>query len=77
MKKSKITLVVLILLTIISAIISNETQSYIVLGIIGLAILKFIGVSFYFMDLRQANVFWKGSILIFLALFSAVLLIII
>ncbi|WP_347924262.1 cytochrome C oxidase subunit IV family protein [Pontimicrobium sp. SW4] len=77
MKKLLVTLTILIALTIITAIISSATVSYVVIVILLLAVLKFIGVSFYFMDLRHANVFWKGSILIFLALFLATILIII
>ncbi len=76
MKKTlHITLLVLIVLTLISAIVSNKELSYTVGGIIILAVLKFIGVSFYFMELKKANIFWKASILIFLMLFSTVILI--
>ncbi len=67
----------LVLLTLFSAMVSSVKGPHTSFGIIALAGLKFIGVSFYFMELKQANAFWKGSILIFLALFSAVLLIII
>lgn len=74
MKNQKITLVVLILLTVISAVISNVPEIYVAIGIMGLAVLKFIGVSFYFMELKKANAFWKGSILIFLALFTTIIL---
>lgn len=77
MKKTTITLGILILLTIISAIISSLKDNYIVFGIMILAVLKFIGVSFYFMDLKHAHSFWKGSLLIFLILFSTTILLII
>ena len=75
MKSLSIILAGLIVLTLISAIVSTGEQSYTVIGIIILAVLKFIGVSFYFMELKKANSFWKASILIFLMLFSLVILI--
>ena len=77
MKKTIITLSVLVLLTIISAIISALEINNIAFAIILLAGLKFIGVSFYFMDLKQAHPFWKGSIIFFLALIFTTILIII
>ncbi len=77
MNKTAITLVVLILLTIISAFVSSMAEYYVTLSVLALAALKFIGVSFYFMDLKHANAFWKGSILIFLLLFLATILIIV
>ena len=76
MKKLLIVLVVLIALTLITAIISNVDTSYTVIAILFLAVLKFIGVSFYFMEIKQAHSFWKTSLLIFLGLFSATVLII-
>lgn len=76
-KKLVIILSVLIVFTLLSAMVSKGSEIYAVWGILGLAILKFIGVSFHFMELQHANAFWKGSILIFLALFSSVLIIVI
>ena len=77
MKKLKTILVLLIVLTIIAALISNNGVIYAVFGILILAVLKFIGVSFFFMDLRKAHPFWKGSILAFLLIFITMILIII
>jgi len=77
MNKRIITLVVLILLTIISAVVSSVAEVYLVISVLLFAVLKFIGVSFYFMEMKHAHVFWKGSIVVFLALFSATILIII
>ena len=55
------TLALLILLTIITAIISvNYNNLKIVLIIIlGLSGIKFLAVSFQFMELKKANSFWK------------------
>jgi heme/copper-type cytochrome/quinol oxidase subunit 4 len=77
MKKTIITLSLLVLLTIISAIVSALEINNIAFTIILLAGLKFIGVSFYFMDLKQAHTFWKGSIIFFLTLIFTTILIII
>ena len=75
MKKLNISLAGLIVLTLLSALVSNREQSYAVIGVIILAILKFIGVSFYFMELKKANLFWKACILIYLMLFSIIIVI--
>lgn len=77
MKKLKITLAILIIFTLIAAIISNNGRVYAVFGILILAAIKFIGVSFFFMDLRKGHSFWKGSILAFLLIFITMILIII
>ncbi|WP_298371064.1 cytochrome C oxidase subunit IV family protein [uncultured Lutibacter sp.] len=65
-------LIVLIVLTIVSAIFSNSNLEFTSTIILILSIFKFVGVSFYFMELRKAHVFWKASVLIFLFLFSVV-----
>jgi len=64
-------LIILVILTVVSAFISGKliNSTYTVAIIISLSILKFIGVSFYFMELKNAHVFWKTSILVFLSLF--------
>ena len=75
MKNSILTLVVLIVLTIAVAIISKTSGVYVVRGILVLSALKFIGISFFFMDLRKAHPFWKISVCIYLFVFVSVLLI--
>lgn len=77
MKKLKITLTILIALTIIATLISNNGGIYATFGVLFLAVLKFIGVSFFFMDLRKGHSFWKGSVLVFLLIFTTMILIII
>jgi len=76
MKNQIITLAILVLLTLISAMLANGNGAFLVIGILVLAVFKFIGVSFYFMELKQANGFWKGSVLVFLMLFISTVLII-
>ena len=70
-KKLTIVWIVLIVFTLISAIISTNfsDNKYAINMIIFLAVLKFIGVSFYLMELKKEHVFWKISVLVFLVLF--------
>jgi hypothetical protein len=67
----------LVLLTISSALVGNNFQhhKYIIAIIIGLTIVKFLGISFFFMELRKANPFWKTAIIIYLVLFSTIAII--
>jgi hypothetical protein len=55
------TLILLILLTIITAIISVYYNNFQVVTIIILSLsgIKFLAVSFQFMELKKANSFWK------------------
>lgn len=66
----------LILLTISTALISNFIPvSGLAVGLImGLSMLKFILVSFQFMELKKANSFWKGSLIFVLGLIIIVLI---
>jgi len=78
MKKREFIIVwiVLVLLTVVSAIISISEIGLKIEIILGLAILKFIGVTFYFMNLKKGHIFWKLSILLFLLMFSIIILVI-
>ncbi|WP_372792629.1 cytochrome C oxidase subunit IV family protein [Lutibacter sp.] len=67
--------VLLVLLTITVGVISSFSLSYAAIAILGLSALKFIGVSFYFMELKKAHIFWKAAILIYVFLFSIITLI--
>jgi hypothetical protein len=64
----------LILLTISSALVGNifPHYSYIIAVIIGLTMVKFLGISFFFMELRKAHYFWKTIIIIYLFIFSII-----
>jgi len=70
-------LVGLIFLTAVSAIVSTSlvNSNYVASIIIIVSILKFIGVSFYFMELKKAHVFWKSSILFFVMIFAIITII--
>ncbi len=56
---SKITWILLLVLTIASAVFSNMQGNYIIPIIMALAVFKFIGVAFQFMELKKAHSFWK------------------
>lgn len=67
-----ITWLILILLTVISAVFANLDIDNVAIIILGLSFLKFIGVAFFFMELKKANVFWKVLLVAFLALLLTV-----
>lgn len=75
-KSAIITWVSLLILTILSVLFSNLEKKFIVFLLLGLAILKFFGVVFQFMELKKAHVFWKVSILFFVLIFSLLILLI-
>ena len=75
-KQNVITWILLLLLTVIAGHISNAHLSYVIPLILLLAILKFIGVAFNFMELKKANVLWGVLILGFLVVFGGLILLI-
>lgn len=71
MKKTLfITYGLLIVLTASTALISNtmSVSSITIVLIMGLSVLKFLLVSFEFMELKKANSFWKVSVISVLGL---------
>lgn len=73
-KKINITYIILLILTITVAVISSNKSLFSV--ILVLALLKFWMVAFQFMELKNANGFWKFLIIVFgLVIGGAVLLI--
>lgn len=71
-----ITWIVLIVLTIISALVSKLDSKYVVLIILILSGIKFLGIAFQFMELKKAHVFWKTIIIGFVFFFGIGLLIV-
>jgi len=69
--------IILVLLTVVVGVISSFPLSYAVITILVLSVIKFIGVSFYFMELKKAHIFWKASVLIYVLLFSTIVLVVI
>ncbi|MCX2762283.1 cytochrome C oxidase subunit IV family protein [Aquimarina muelleri] len=71
-----ITYVLLIVLTIVSGLTYSVADNNIPSIILLLSALKFIGVSFYFMDLKKAHIFWKSAVICYLTILLIVVLII-
>ena len=69
-------LLVLILLTILSAIVSNSEIAKTMEIIMVLSAFKFLIVAFYFMELRHAHVFWKALLIGCLTIFIGLVVII-
>ncbi|WP_339755748.1 cytochrome C oxidase subunit IV family protein [uncultured Winogradskyella sp.] len=76
MKSSLITLVVLVILTILSAVVSNYVTNYATTIILILAGLKFIGITYFFMDLIKAHIFWRIIIAAFVFVILTIILVI-
>ena len=56
-----ITWIVLIVLTITSAVVSKLDSKYVVLIILLLSGIKFLGIAFQFMEIKKAHVFWENN----------------
>lgn len=69
-----ITWIILIVLTITSALVSKLESKYVVSIILILSALKFFGIAFQFMEIKKAHVFWKTIIIGFIFLFGIGLL---
>ena len=76
-KSATITWIILIVLTITSALVSKLESKYVALIILIFSALKFFGIAFQFMELKKAHPFWKVSIIGFIIIFAVILLIII
>jgi hypothetical protein len=72
-------LLLLLALTVSAAFVAKFGFDLKVAAAITLAlfIVKFLGVAFYFMELKKAHVFWKSSVLIFVSIFLAIVLMIV
>ena len=75
-KTATITWIILLVLTITSALFSRLENDYIILVILILASLKFLGITFQFMEMKKAHILWKALIIGFLALFVLMFLVI-
>ncbi len=69
-------LLVLILLTVLSAIVSNSEIAKTMEIIMVLSAFKFLIVAFYFMELRHAHVLWKALLIGCLTIFIGLVVII-
>ncbi len=73
MNKLTISLVLLLILTIASGLSSTDGGKYIIILILIMAIVKFIIVSFNFMELSKAHSFWKIAIISYVTVFIIIL----
>jgi len=69
---------VLMFLTVLSSILASNmlVASAVTSGILFVAMLKFIGVSFFFMEIHKAHIFWKLLILFYILFFITLITII-
>jgi len=75
-KQHIFTWIILLVLTVISGLVSNVALTYVIPIIMILAVLKFMGVAFNFMEMKKANVFWKILIVGYLVVFCGIVLVI-
>ena len=73
-KQNIITWIILLFLTVVAGLVSSVSLTYIIPLILLLAVLKFIGVAFNFMEMKKANVFWKIILVGYLVVFCVVIL---
>lgn len=73
-KEAFITWLLLLFLTVISVILSSSQGNYIAFIILGLAVIKFFGVAFQFMKLKKAHSFWKSLLVIFITVFTILMI---
>ena len=73
-KQNIITWVLLLILTVIAGLVSSANSVYVIPVILILAVLKFLGVTFNFMELKKANPFWKIVVVVVLVLFVGIIL---
>jgi predicted membrane channel-forming protein YqfA (hemolysin III family) len=71
-KTSTIAYIILIALTITSALLSKLGTPYVALLILLLVVFKFIAIAFQFMELKKANPFWKVMVVGFVLLFTVI-----
>ncbi len=67
----------LLALTILAAMVVKLELDFKVTTaiILTLFMLKFLAVVFYFMELKRAHIFWKSVVIIFVMLFSTIILV--
>lgn len=75
-KRTQLTWIVLLLITVIVGLISMSFMNYAVVLILMLSAVKFLGVAFEFMEIRTAHSFWKIAVVTFLMIFIGITLIV-
>ena len=77
MNRLAVTWVILIILTIIAGFSTLVGGKYFIAIILIMAVVKFIFVSFKFMELAKAHSFWKVAIIFYLSIFTIIILLVI
>jgi len=75
-KQNISTWILLLVLTVIAGLVSSTSLTYLVPLILILAVLKFIGVAFNFMEMKKAHVFWKILLISYLVVFCGIVLLV-
>lgn len=75
-KNLLLTWILLIAFTLLVVFCSSfiVDKSYLKTIVIFISLLKFLAISFYFMELKKAHTFWKATVITFLILFSLIVL---
>lgn len=73
LNRNSLVWVVLVVLTMITAIITALDSNYIKCLVLIISMMKFLAVAFYFMNLRKAHALWKVSILLFIGVFILII----
>ena len=73
--KTIIVLVILLLLTSLTALAANVIPHAALLRtiILGLALTKLLLVAFQFMELKKAHLFWRSSLVVFSLIFVTII----
>ncbi len=74
MNKLTISWIILLILTVVSGLSSTDGGKYITALILIMAVVKFVIVSFIFMELFKAHSFWKIAVISYLAIFTIIVL---
>ncbi len=74
-KKDIYTLLILIIITTLTAIIATNFDAikYISLTVLGLSVIKFLAIAFQFMELKKAHIFWKILLITYLSIFVLII----
>lgn len=64
------------LMTISSALFSYSNGLYVAFLIIGIALFKFLGVVFQYMELKKAHPFWKYLVVLYIVLFAIIIIVV-
>ena len=74
MKLISVTYIFLLISVALMALFSMLEASFSFVAVLLITSMKFLLVVFYFMELKKAHVFWKVSVIIFLSIFSLLVL---